>query len=190
MTEFETDSITLSLRNAETGRPLTANVYNVTFDDGSVRTMSMGQLVAALCLDKATEKEEQIIEIMEEMARTTANIEALSDIEAKLVEEGSSAQLSDIAGSWTFYNPTTGEETTLTDARLVVQGLGIGGFDPQDADSVISALESKLDELNTQSQEQLITLQSETNKRDQRYEMTTNVLKSLYTVMCGVANNI
>lgn len=190
MKGFETGTIDLSLRSAETGRKLTANVYNVTFDDGSVRTMSMGQLIAAICLDKATAKEKEIVAIMEEMARTTANIEALTDIEAKMVEAGTSAQLSDITGKWTYYDPSTGEELVRTDARQVLQGLGITDYDPQQADSVISAIESKLDELNTQSQEQLITLQSETSKRDQRYEMITNVLKSLYTVMSGVSNNI
>ena len=40
------------------------------------------------------------------------------------------------------------------------------------------------------SQEQMIMLQSETNKRDQAYEMISNILKSLYTVLTGVANNV
>ena len=40
------------------------------------------------------------------------------------------------------------------------------------------------------SQEQMILLQSETNKRDQAYNMISNILKSLYTVLTGVANNI
>ena len=57
-------------------------------------------------------------------------------------------------------------------------------------DAIIANIESKLDELNTMSQEQMITLQSETNKRDQSYDMISNILKSLYTVMTGIANNV
>lgn len=190
MTSFETEAIALSVRNTDTGRKLTANVYNVTFEDGTTRVMSMGQLIAALCLGKATEKENDVIAVMQEMAMETTNIEALSDVEAKFIEMGSGAKISDIKGTWTIVPEGTTTEITTSDANLVLQYLGVSGYDPSDVDSVISAMESKLDEMNTQSQEQLITLQSETNKRDQRYEMTTNVLKSLYTIMSGIVNNV
>ena len=191
--DFTTDAITLSLRNAETGKPLTANVYDVTLDNGITRTMSLGQLVMAICLKRATEKEADVVSIMEQMARVTANIEAISDIEKKLLELEDGATINSLVGSWTVsWTDDQGvvHETTFMNAQTALNRLGITANTSMTNDAIIANIESKLDELNTMSQEQMITLQSETNKRDQSYEMISNVLKSLFTVMTGVANNV
>ena len=57
-------------------------------------------------------------------------------------------------------------------------------------DELITQIESKMDSLNSFSQQKMIELQSETNKRDQAYDMITNILKSLNTVQVGIVNNI
>ena len=57
-------------------------------------------------------------------------------------------------------------------------------------DQIITAIESKMDSMNSFSQQKMIELQSETNKRDQAYDMITNILKSMNTVQVGNANNI
>lgn len=190
---FDTDAITLSLRNAQTGKALTANVYDVTFADGSRRTMSIAQLVMAICLERATEMEADVVGIMEQMARVTANIEAVSDIEKKLLELKDGENISHVSGSWTVaYEDAEGnvKEETFTNASAALNSIGILASAATSIDTIIDSIESKLDELNTTSQEQMITLQSQTNKRDQSYEMISNVVKSLYTVMTGVANNV
>lgn len=190
---FDTDAITLSLRNAQTGKALSANVYEVTFNDGSMRTMSIAQLVMAICLERATEMEADVVDIMEQMARVTANIEAISDIEKKLLELNDGENITNVNGSWTIaYEDAYGNviEETFTSASSVLNNLGIAASAASSIDSIIDNIESKLDELNTTSQEQMITLQSQTNKRDQSYELISNVVKSLYTVMTGVANNV
>ena len=46
-----------------------------------------------------------------------------------------------------------------------------------------------MDEKNSFSQQSMIELQSLTNKRDQSYDMVSNILKSLNTVMTGNVNN-
>lgn len=191
--DFTTDSINLSLRNAETGKALTANVYDVTLDNGVTRTMSLGQLVMAICLKRATEKEADVVAIMEQMARVTANIEAVSDIEKKILELADGESINSITGSWTIsWTDDQGkpQEATFTNAQTALNRLGITANTSMTNDAIIANIESKLDELNTMSQEQMITLQSETNKRDQSYEMISNILKSLYTVMTGIANNV
>ena len=192
---FETNTIDLSLINVNTGNPLTANVYKVTFADGGGRVMSMGQLVMAICLERATAMEADVIEIMEEMAGTTINIEALSNIESRLIEvakTSSTVELQKITGEWTIsvIDPRTGKAVTetATTAQQVFTKLGID--QSSEVETQIELLESKLDQLNTNSQEQMILLQSQTNKRDQSYEMISNVLKSLYTVLSGEANNL
>jgi hypothetical protein len=58
-----------------------------------------------------------------------------------------------------------------------------------DSTDFLTALESKMDEKNTFSQQAMIELQSLTNKRDQAYDMVSNVLKSVNTVLVGIANN-
>ena len=192
---FTTDTIDLSLINVRTGNPLTANVYKVTFADGGGRVMSMGQLVMAICLERATAMEADVIEIMEEMAGTTLNIETLSSIEAKIVEiakTSNTVELPKITGDWSIsvIDPRTGKAVveSATNAQQVFTKLGVD--QSSDVETQIEYLESKLDQLNTNSQEQMILLQSQTNKRDQSYEMISNVLKSLYTVLSGEANNL
>jgi phospholipid N-methyltransferase len=54
----------------------------------------------------------------------------------------------------------------------------------------ITKLEAKMDEKNSFSQQSMIELQSLTNKRDQSYDMISNVLKSLNTTLVGNANNL
>ena len=179
--DFTTDSINLSLRNAETGKALTANVYDVTLDNGSTRTMSVGQLVMAICLKRATEKEADVIGIMEQMARVTANIEAISDIEKKLLELEDGQNINSITGSWTIsWTDDQGrtQESTFTSAQTALNRLDVTANSSMTANAIIANIESKLDELNTMSQEQMIMLQSETNKRDQSYEMIPQ--ESLY----------
>ena len=44
--------------------------------------------------------------------------------------------------------------------------------------------------MNSFSQQKMIELQSETNKRDQAYDMITNILKSINTVQVGIVNNM
>jgi len=188
MSSFVTNNVDLSLCNAETGKALTANVYKMTFDDGSSRVLSMGQLVMAICLDRAVEKEDAIIAMMEEMARTTEKIEALSDIENRVLERKDPISLADIKGSWTMTDDD-GNVNTYTDAQSAMSAAGIAIGSTQ-SDTIISSIEAKLDELNTMSQSQMISLQSETNKRDQSYELISNVVKSLYTVLSGTANNL
>ena len=59
-----------------------------------------------------------------------------------------------------------------------------------DSADLLTAIEAKMDSKNTFSQQTMIELQSLTAKRDQSYDMISNVLKSLNTVLVGNANNM
>ncbi|MBQ6247814.1 MAG: hypothetical protein IJK04_13170, partial [Kiritimatiellae bacterium] len=72
----------------------------------------------------------------------------------------------------------------VRDDRVMTTGLDIL------LDDFISALEAKMDEKNSFSQQKMIELQSQTSKRDQCYDMISNILKSLNTVLVGNANNL
>ena len=71
---------------------LTANYYTVdgvNDADGSPRALSIGQLVMALCLARATELEAEIIGVVESLNNTSENLERLTEIESAIVNETS-----------------------------------------------------------------------------------------------------
>ena len=197
----------LSMVNPDTGRYLTANVYTVdgvTNADGSLRELSIGQLVMAICLQRASELETNIIALMEEMNSTSAQLEAMTEIENEIVkwpDELKAAGTS--ARSLNNYNvssdnaayPGVTYKTALEDMGVIANGIRYvrisGNPDSDDImfDDFITQLESKMDEMNSFSQQKMIELQSLTSKRDQSYDMISNVLKSLNTVQVGIVNN-
>ena len=202
------DTFDLSMVNPETGRYLTANFYTVEGvenADGSLRQLSIGQLVMAICLSRASKLEADIIALMEEMNTTSAELKIMTTIEEKVVG-WTTADPQPHPGYEHLYHDTISGTGTNYDGKTymdVLRSMGIigdgiecvrwsGSPDPNDImyDDFITALESKMDEKNTFSQQKMIELQSLTNKRDQSYDMISNVLKSLNTTIIGNINNM
>ena len=204
---IETIEFDLSMVSPETGRYLTARAYTVdgvNNVDGTPRELSIGQLVMAICLQRATALEATIIALMEEMNSTSAKLEALTEIETEVLkwpDELKAAGTS--ARSLNNYNvssdnaayPRVTYKTALVDMGVIANGISYvrvsGNPDSDDImyDDFITQLESKMDEQNSFSQQKMIELQSQTSKRDQSYDMISNVLKSLNTVQVGIVNN-
>ena len=204
---IETIEFDLSMVSPETGRYLTARAYTVdgvNNVDGTPRQLSIGQLVMAICLQRATALEATIIALMEEMNSTSAKLEALTEIETEVLkwpDELKAAGTS--ARSLNNYNvssdnaayPRVTYKTALVDMGVIANGISYvrvsGNPDSDDImyDDFITQLESKMDEQNSFSQQKMIELQSQTSKRDQSYDMISNVLKSLNTVQVGIVNN-
>ena len=138
------DQIYLSMASPDTGEYLMANVYTVdgvTEADGvTPRVLSIGQLVMAICLQRAAELEGSIIDKMAAMELASENVPR--------------------------------------------------GTANADSTDLLTAIEAKMDSKNTFSQQTMIELQSLTAKRDQSYDMISNVLKSLSTVMTANVNNM
>ena len=201
------DTFDLSMTSPDTGRYLTANFYTVdgvTNVDGALRQLSIGQLVMAICLNRASKLETDIIALMEEMNATSAELKIMTTIEEKVVG-WTTADPQPHPGYEHLYHDTISGTGTNYDGKTymdVLRSMGIigdgiecvrwsGNKDPNDImyDDFITALESKMDEKNTFSQQKMIELQSLTNKRDQSYDMISNILKSLNTTMTGIVNN-
>ncbi len=184
MASFETSAIDLSMRGSD-GTILQANVYQldgVENADGSLRDLSIGQLVMAICLSRATDLEAQIVSKMEALAQTSAQLEALTALDEVLIEE--TGDYTDVQ----LNTPITVDGTTYTSSTALLNAFGIstsGTFS-----DVVAALESKMDSFNSLSQTTLIEIQSLTSKRDDTYNLASNVLKSLNTVLIGNANNL
>ena len=202
----------LSMANPETGRRLVAHVYTVdgiTNTDGSLRELSIGQLVMALCLTRASELEARIIGLMESMNTTSAQLEAMTEVEQAVVD-WADAQTTSSYYRLSNHNITSGPYAGVNFYDFLTKsqyGLGIdlgvrnygdvriNDSAPHDEyeilyDAFIEKLESKMDEKNSFSQQTMIELQSQTSKRDQAYDMISNILKSLNTVLVGNANNM
>ena len=185
MAEFEVSTIDLSMRSPLDGKQLTANVYTlegVTNIDGTPKVMSIGQLVMAICLQRAAELEEDLIKKMNDMAVTTEEITELSNWDAKLVQvEDTDTKLSDVSSSvvdvsaFLKFWEESGSTTSLSTSSTVKQA--------------ITAVENLLDSKNTVSQEQLIEIQSVTSKRDQSYDLISACLKSFNTTITGMLAN-
>ncbi len=199
-TFFNTEAISLSMQNPETGALLTSNVYTlegVTNADGSLRQMSVGQLVMAVCLSRATELESQILVEMEEMAETTDRLDRYSRVEADLAnwqKDNPNATLTLAGISATAYPDLYAEFSDATKRAQFLSDIGMStsqsSWSPDEVDEIMQKTEEQMDTLNTISQEQLIDIQSLTSKRDDTYSLVSNVLKSLYTVMTGNVNNL
>ena len=196
----ETVEFDLSMANPGTGRYLTANVYTVegvTNADGSLRELSIGQLVMAICLKRASELEAQIIALMDEMNTTSAQLADMTKIEQAVIDDfaantdGHAYNINSVSIS----SSTDGAVKLLRDMGVLdstqtyVRNDSILSNADIMYDDFITAIESKMDEKNSFSQQKMIELQSLTNKRDQSYDMISNVLKSLNTTMTGIVNN-
>ena len=181
----------LSMVSPQSGEFLTARTYTVEGvenADGSLRQLSIGQLVMAICLNRASKLEADIIALMEEMSATSAQLAALTDIENDILDGG--ANMNNINTSHVTYD---GRDYTFYDFLVNVMGFSSSdvptGFADASNTDLITLIESKMDEKNSFSQQKMIELQSLTNKRDQSYDMISNILKSLNTTMTGIVNN-
>ncbi len=199
----------LSLVSPETGEYLTARAYTVdgvNNVDGTPRELSIGQLVMAICLQRATALEASIIEIMETMNKTTAELESLTEINQAIVDYFASNspnhayKIAKTSNTDTFTEPVVISGfyagKTYKEALVAAQVASNETYYIRDdailssADILATDVEDKMDEKNSFSQQTMIELQSQTSKRDQTYDMISNVLKSLNTVLVGISNNI
>ena len=182
----------LSLVSPETGEYLTARAYTVegvNNVDGTPRELSIGQLVMAICLQRATALEAGIIALMEEMNSTSVKLELMTQIEADILDGG--ANMANINTSHVTYEGRDYDFRAflVNVVRMDAASVPSDFVSATDTD-FITALESKMDEMNSFSQKTMIELQSQTSKRDQTYDMISNILKSLNTVLVGNANNM
>ena len=175
---------------AEGQTSLTANYYTVpgvTNPDGSPRALSIGQLVMALCLQRATELEAEIIKIVEDLNKTSEDLERLTEIETAIVNAtDSSVDLKNTKLKGTdisYYD-------FLTKSEYEIELKSVPETADSSSEQLITDIEAKMDSHNSFSQQTMIDLQSQTAKRDQSYDMISNILKSLNTTLMTNVNNI
>lgn len=177
----------------KSGPRLTGSLYTIAgvYVDGTteLRELSMGELVMAICLQRASELETAIIDMMKSMEEVSEQLEQMTDIETAVINDFQN-NTSDHAYEITGTNLTLLRELgVLDDNQRYVRNDEIKSNADILYDDFITKIEAKMDELNSFSQKTMIELQSYTNKRDQSYDMVSNILKSLNTVQTGIVNN-
>ena len=196
---IDVDQLYLSMTNPNTGEYLMADVYTVEGvenADGSPRLLSIGQLVMALCLKRAHDLEmgyndsitgqhvDGVVEIMNSLENNTEILECLTKIETETLDGDvnlKTKKLTFQGEEMTYYEFLTGYTT--------IENVPEGTVNSKSSE-FISALESEMDSKNSFSQQTMIQLQSQTTKRDQAYDMVSNVLKSVNNTLVGNANNL
>ena len=190
---IETVEFDLSMIDQNTGRYLTGRAYTVegiTDANGLPRELSIGQLVMAICLDRASKLEAGIIALMEEMNATSDQLAGMTQIEEGLLAATPGNPL-DLTSNYIVYKGTSySYKEFLTDETVGIQLANVPNSAHAESSDFITNLEAKMDEKNSFSQRKMIELQSQTSKRDQCYDMISNILKSLNTVLVGNANNM
>lgn len=189
----DTVEFNLSMPDHDTGMYLTARTYSLTVKDadGATETLltnlSIGQLVMALCLERAVAKEKEIIETMNSLNTTSSQLEALTSIETDVVAATDTSKVN-LKNKTLTYNGSTYTYFAFLDEVVKLDVV------PETAcatdNEFVTSLERAMDERNSINQQTMIELQSATSKRDQAYDMISNVLKSINTVLVGNANNM
>ena len=169
---------------------LTARYYTVpgvTNPDGTPRALSIGQLVMALCLQRATELEAEIVKIVEDLNKTSEDLERLTEIETAIVNAtDSSVDLKNtklVGTDISYYD-------FLTKSEYEIELKSVPVTADSSSEQLITDIEAKMDSHNSFSQQTMIDLQAQTAKRDQSYDMISNILKSLNTTLMTNVNNM
>ena len=141
----------------------------------------------ALCLQRATELEAEIIETVESLNKTSEDLERLTEIESAIVNTTSGSL--DLKNKYlegtniSYYDFLTKEEygIELSDVPNTANA---------QSEELLTDIEAKMDSHNSFSQQTMIDLQALTAKRDQSYDMISNILKSLNTTLLTNVNNM
>lgn len=191
---IETVGFDLSMADIDTGMRLQAKTYSIQVEnaDGVMETklsgLSIGQLVMAVCLERAVEKENEIISIMNTLNNTSAELENLTEIETAIVNaDAKSSQSVNLATKTLTNKPDYTYQAYLQE--LLGSGATVPATANSDSSELITQIETAMDKRNSINQQTMIELQSATSKRDQAYDMISNMIKSLHTVMTGIVNN-
>ena len=189
----DTVEFNLSMPDHDTGMYLTARTYSLTVKDadGATETLltnlSIGQLVMALCLERAVAKEKEIIDTMNSLNTTSSQLEALTTIETDVVAATDTSKVN-LKNKTLTYNGSTYTYYAFLDEVVKLDVV------PETAcatdNEFVTSLERAMDERNSINQQTMIELQSATSKRDQAYDMISNILKSLGNVLTGTVNNM
>lgn len=134
------------------------------YSTGTAEDLTLGQLVAAVCIRTAGALEEQSVNKMNIMNIGVEQLDKASVYMQQVADES----MSDWAAAKTYLSGTVG-----------VSGL------PDDLSSyekrmqAVNAIKERLDALTQQAQEDMIDMQTLINRRDMTFNTSSNIIKAL-----------
>lgn len=189
--------------------------YDISWNGISATGLSLTRVIMLVTLIRAELIEEQLVEQMDELAKRTALLNGSAEAEQLILDYYDITSYNDSNAihnktSFTYTDGSGTHTTTLKNYLTTVLAINIPASSfPSDTiripltttdvpnvwskdfkDQVISAIQTKQDELNTISQETSINIQALINKRDQSYLLGTNAISLFYSGHISVARNI
>jgi hypothetical protein len=136
------------------------NLYSIE----TARDLTLGQLVAAVCIRTAGALEEQSVNKMNIMSIGTEQLEKAADYMQQIAEES----MSDWATAKAYLSDTVGVEGLPDDLSSYEKRM-----------QAINAIKERLDTLTQQAQEDMIDLQTLINRRDMTFNTSSNIVKAI-----------
>ena len=184
--------------DVDTFRSAIRATYNLDWNNVQVNGLSLMRVIMLVTIIRAELIEEQLVEQMDDLAKRTALLQGSADAESYILENLNNT----INNNTSFtYTDGTGNHTTTLKAYLTdILTISVASGDYPSADTtawstelknkIISAIQTRQDELNTISQETSINIQSLINKRDQAYLLGSNAISLFNSGHMNVARNM
>ena len=134
------------------------------YSTGAAENLTLGQLVAAVCVRTAGALEEQSVNKMNMMSIGTEKLEKASVYMQEIAEE----TMSDWAAAKAYLADTVGVSGLPDDLSTYEKRM-----------QAVNAIKEKLDSMTQQAQEDMIDLQTIINRRDMTYNTSSNVIKAM-----------
>ena len=175
--------------------------YDITWNGISATGISLTRVIMLVTLIRAEKIEEQLVNQMDELAAKSALLASSAEVEQTILTDNNNNPNGIYNNLVVSYTDGSGvHSTSLKNYLTTVLAINIpaSSFPSTDTakwsqdfkNQVISAIQSKQDELNSISQETSINIQSLINKRDQSYLLGTNAISLFYSGHISVARNI
>lgn len=181
----------------------TSKSYPVkTYTFNGATGLSMAELLLAVCLYRANSLERQTVENMGQLSDTTAQLEIITGLANNIVNvpvgvtynPGSDYVNYKVAGedkTDTAWDYITSDKQGCLNLKSQIDSAGLTNSD-WDYDKRLAAyniIKTKMDSLNSISQESMIELQALVNKRDQAYNLASNGAKLMMNSSLSIAGN-
>lgn len=130
----------------------------------TARDLTLGQLVAAVCIRTAGALEEQSVNKMNIMSIGTERLETAADYMQQIAEES----MSDWATAKAYLSDTIGVEGLPDDLSSYEKRM-----------QAVDAIKERLETLTQQAQEDMIDMQTLINRRDMTFNTSSNIVKAI-----------
>ena len=164
-------------------------LYGVEGADG----LTLGQLVAAVCIRRCTHLEARSVERMNKMTQNNHYLQAMSGVCSQLAGGASLGDVAAVPDSYEMRKAARGctvLEFLETECGLTVSQDAKNSWSYANRLAVIAQLKTAMDNANTTSQEDAIELQSMVNWRDVTFNASSGVVARYGNSGMNMAGNI